>query len=146
MFSIFTILLLKHWMFSGPSVCLDGIRRIIFCSCRFPRKGSKKSKQNSPNDLARIRKRGGKWRWVLCILTSQQVLCTQLACWNHVFWSFNILFCHKKNKEKTQEKLEKYMKKLIYQHLGASPKGWQTPKNSSTPGKKMIFLNFVWRN
>ena len=45
-------------------------------------------------------------------------------------------------KEKAQENYEKYMKKSVYQHLGATPKHWQAPKSYSTLRVNMIFLSY----
>ena len=71
-------------------------------------------------------------------MTSKWVLHTPFEGQNHLFQCFQISFYNKWNKEeKAQEKIEKYMKKGVYQYYDATPKHLQTPESGLHVG---IFL------
>ena len=74
--------------------------------------------------------------YVLCILTSKQMLCMSLTGQNHIFQPFNIFSV---KEEKRRKRLKKSVKNTQYQCVVATFKYWQTPKSWWTPGEMWLW-------
>ena len=73
-----------------------------------------------PQGFMRVKFQFGRFTWVMCILTSKQVICKPFAGWNHLSWHLNIFFhLIKENRRLKQAKCLKNTLKDVYQLLGS---------------------------